>query len=154
MGRIGAGIVVMTALVLLFQNCGKAGFENQEMLEDLSTAQTVDPKFALPFPYEISINQLAHMTCPVIDPNSGTGAFAWKVGAFDNPPDSLTSRLNIRPSGLQLSSQFQTEWAQVAKNYHPNIQKSKLKESLKTLPSLADAQLQMSFEKRISHARI
>jgi len=151
MGRIAAGIAMMGVLsiVFLFQNCGKAGFDNMEMA-DQASEQTVDPKLAkLPFPYAISVNQIAHMSCPmtVSNANMQSPYFSWKIGAFENAADQATAQLGIRSSGLQLSSEFQTEWATVSGLFSSGIQKDKFSEALRTLPSVANTRLQMSFRK-------
>ncbi|MEZ0390954.1 MAG: hypothetical protein ACAH59_01980 [Pseudobdellovibrionaceae bacterium] len=155
MKRFVASILILGTLLFTFQNCGKAGFENEEFTDQLSTAQEVDPKLAnLPFPYQISVNQIAHMSCPlnVSNPSVSSPYFSWKVGAFDNPADVPTSKLNIRPAGLQLSSQFVKGWTQVAASYSSTVQPQKLQEALTTLPSVANTQLQMSFRKTTNPA--
>ncbi len=151
MGRIAAaiGMVAVLSTVLLFQNCGKAGFENMDNL-DVSSTQAIDPKLSsLPFPYQVSVNQIAHMSCPmnVSNPNVSSPYFSWKVGAFDNPADQAVALLNIRAAGLQLTSKFQTEWAKTSGSYGSLVQKDKLKEALKGLPSVTNTQLQLSFRK-------
>jgi hypothetical protein len=152
MGRIAAAIAMVGVLsiVFLFQNCGKAGFENSQALDEASTEQTVDPKLAsLPFPYQISVNQIAHMSCPMSVPNANVQSpyFSWKVGAFDNPSDQPTAQLSIRSAGLQLRSEFLTEWTQVSGKFTPTTQKDKMTEALRNLPSVANARLQLSFRK-------
>lgn len=150
MKRLGAAILCLGILVTLYQNCGKAGFENSEILDQLSTATELDPKFSkLPFPYQVSVNQIAHMSCPITKANPGSSSpyFSWKIGAFDNTPDMPSNYLQIKPAGLQLRSEFITEWNKIAPTYAPTIQKDKLKEALMTLPSVANTQLQLSFRK-------
>ncbi len=151
MGRIASaiGLVAVLSVIFLFQNCGKAGFDNMETVDE-SSVDELDPKLAsLPFPYKVSVNQIAHMSCPM---NVGSEKqvspyFSWKVGAFDNPADSPTSVLNIRQAGLELSEDFQTSWAKVSKTFNATIQKEKFQEALKSLPGVSGAQLQMSFRK-------
>jgi hypothetical protein len=139
-------MVVLSATVLLFfyQNCGKAGFEGQEF-NDLSSVQSIDPRLAnLPFPYKVSVNQIAFTSCPIVNagPETSTSTyFTWKVGAFDNNPQSF----QLAPAGLQINPKFQTEFAKVASTYSPDMQPVKLKEALMFLPSVADTKLQLSF---------
>jgi hypothetical protein len=150
MKRVFAGLVIVVAMVFLFQNCGKAGFEQQDFANELNVASEVDPKLsALSFPYEVSVNQIAHMSCPLNFNNASvqTPYFSWKVGAFDNTPDVPSSLLSIRPAGLQLSSKFQQEWSKVSAIFDPSIKNGKLREALTTLPSVANTQLQISFRK-------
>jgi hypothetical protein len=150
MKRLGAILIALVILVFFFQNCGKAGFENPDMVDQLSTAPTLDPKLAgLPFPYEISVNQIAHMSCPInkVNPGSSSPYFSWKIGAFDNPSDVPSAALQIKPAGLQLSSNFITEWNKVAVKFNPSVQKNKLKEALMTLPAVANSQMHLSFRK-------
>lgn len=142
-----AGIVAVASLVFMFQNCGKAGFENQELLGADMSASALDTRLeSLPFPYQVSVNQIAHMSCP-INGNTSNGFFSWKVGAFDNPSDVPTSVMSIRPAGLQLTSSFITAWNKVAPTYSTALQAEKLKEVLTGLPSVNGMQLQLSFRK-------
>jgi hypothetical protein len=151
MGRIAAGLAMVGVLstVFLFQNCGQAGFENMQTADEAST-QSVDPKLAtLPFPYQVSVNQIAHMACPIASSSLNTQSpyFSWKVGAYDNPSDQPTSLFNIGQAGLQINPQFQTAWSKLSTSFNVSIQKNKLKEALQTLPSVAGAKLQLSFRK-------
>jgi hypothetical protein len=150
MKKWAVGILSMAGLVALFQNCGKAGFENLEVATDVNASAVVDPKLAkLPFPYDISVNQIAHMNCPLnVRPDTMTPYFSWKVGAFQNPQDVASAALNIRDSGLRLSTEFLAEWNRTAPLFHPNVQKDKFKEALTTLPSVANSQIQISFRPR------
>lgn len=151
-GIVGA-ILAMSAMVVLFQNCGKAGFENSDFASNLGSAVEIDPKLAqLPFPYQVSVNQIAHMSCPITRTNPGTNSpyFSWKVGAFDNPSTSPSARLNIRTSGLQLTPEFMAEWNRVSQSFNPSIRESKLVEALTSLPSIANTRLQMSFRSTFS----
>ncbi len=153
MRRLGISFIIVLVVGLFYQNCGKSGFENTDLSSQLivpgSAQTTKDPKLAtLPFPYEVSVNQIAHMSC--VMPQSSTPFityFSWAVGAYDNPSDVASSRLNIRTAGLKLSPNFQTQFDQVALNYNPSIRNTKLKEALLGLPSIANNQLQLSFRK-------
>jgi hypothetical protein len=149
MKRIVAGLFAVAVLAFFFQNCGKAGFEDQSLLTSENASSTVDPKLAgLPVPYEVSVNQIAHMSCPLnIQAGATSPYFSWKVGAFDNPTDVPSSMLNIRPAGLQLSQKFVTEWNKVAPTISATAQTQKFKEALMSLPSVANTQLQLSFRK-------
>ncbi len=145
MNRWGIGIIAMVSMVILFQNCGKAGFENEEIVGEVDSASLDTRLEKLPFPFDISANQIAHMTCPI---NGSSGPyFSWKVGAFENPPDVPTATMGIRPSGLQLTQNFIDEWNKVAPTYTEAIRSQKLKETLMNLPSVKNAQLQISFRK-------
>lgn len=102
-GRINAsaiGVVLGLFVVLLFfQNCGKAGMEGDDFSSLL--AETPDEKKfkEAPFPFDVSINQIAYMTCPVAKKSRAMGEdvdspfFNMRVGAFDNR--SLASRFPV-----------------------------------------------------------
>jgi len=153
MKRFAAGALILIILAFFFQNCGKAGFENQEFSSS-STGQDVDPKLkGLPFPFQISVNQIAHMTCTIASTNAGTQSpyFSWKVGAFDNV-EGPTAGAGIRASGLQLTSQFQTEWKKVAAGLSPSIHALKFKEFLAEHPAVAGYALQLSLRSPSSPA--
>lgn len=152
MGRIAAGfltIFTVSLTLFLFQNCGKAGFENTIDSEDQASTASLDPNFeSLGFPYEISVNQIAHMSCAMnstVAAQSTNPYFSWKVGAFDNTSEMPTSSWGIRASGLQISESFRSAWAKVAPSYAPAIQKDKLEEALKTLPSVAAMRVTLGF---------
>ncbi len=154
MGRVAAGffaIITVGSTLFLFQNCGKAGFENNLETEDQASSLNVDPKFSgLTFPYDISVNQIAHMSC-AMNANAGrtdsSPFFSWRVGAFENGPEVPTSSLGIRAAGLQISENFRNDWAKVGPTYPPVIQKDKLVEALRTLPSVADMRVTLGFRK-------
>jgi hypothetical protein len=154
MGRIAAGslsILTVCLTLFLYQNCGKAGFENSLESEDQASAVSLDPKFEkLGFPYDISVNQIAHMSC-AMNANAGRSEnspfFSWRVGAFENGPEVPTSNLGIRSAGLKISENFRNEWAKVAPTYAPAIQQDKLEQALKTLPSVANMRITLGFRK-------
>lgn len=153
MRRIGWGVAAAISVGFFFQNCGKSGLETSDMTSQLGvpgTAQvTSDPKLIhLPFPYEVSVNQIAHMSCAFPDAlDSGSTHFSFAVGAYDNPADAPTQMFNIRPSGLRLSPAFLQAFSQAATIYSPSIVNIKLKEALLGLPGVAGNQLQLSFRK-------
>ncbi len=148
MKRAVVTLAILTSLLLAFQNCGKAGFEQTGTMDEMSTSESIDPKLAtLPFPYQVSVNQIAHMSCSFTNDNPSSPYFTWKVGAFDNPSDVPSSQLGIRASGLELSSAFKSQWAQMSSNFTPAVRDAKLKEALTGLSSVANTQLQLSFRK-------
>lgn len=135
-----------------YQNCGKAGFEEQALFDELDSASSLDPKLAsVPFPYEISVNQIAHMSCPLnINPTANTTHFSWKVGAFENPSDVPTASMNIRPSGIQLRSEFLTAFENLSSGYSVEAKKDYLQRILKTHPLVGNAQIQLSFRDTVN----
>jgi len=136
------------SIFVLFQNCGKAGFEGGDALSSASLSGELDPKLsALPFPYDISVNQIAHMSCPlnVSNPSAVTPYFSWKVGAYANPTDVPTASMNIQESGLTVNPKFITEFQKVTKGYTQIARDEALKNVLRKYPSLLGAQLQLSF---------
>lgn len=91
------GLVLGMGVVLVFfQNCGKAGMEGEDLNSLLSESPDSKKFKAAPFPFDISINQVAYMTCPATrePPASAEDVdspfFTVRVGAFDNT--SLASR--------------------------------------------------------------
>lgn len=151
MKRMPAAFLTLLTLgstLFLFQNCGKAGFDSSEFSDEQSSL-SLDPKFnGLSFPYDISVNQIAHMTCPMNGQNGQSNSspyFSWRVGAFDNGSEVPTVSMGIRSAGLQLSESFKVDWAKIAPTYPPAAQKTKLEQALKTLPSVADARITLGF---------
>lgn len=83
------------ALVLVFQNCGSAGFDGESDGGLLGlTSGSTSPNSRLqggPFPFDANINQIGYMTCPkagtstVVEPAFfNRPYFNIRVGAFDN----------------------------------------------------------------------
>jgi hypothetical protein len=135
------------ALVLTFQNCGKAGFDQQDVTGSTTNASSVDPKLAgVSFPYDVSVNQIAHMSCAMnTTPTAATPFFSWKVAAFENPADVPTAALNIRTSGLKLRPEFITYFNSTTQSYTADAKKEYLRKILKSHPLVGDSQLQLSF---------
>lgn len=134
------------ALLFAFQNCGKAGFDGKDGASELEEA--VDPKLAgLPFPYDISVNQIAYMSCPSTSTATSTGplsaTFTFKVGAYDNAGTPAAS-LGIKESGLKLNAGFLTAFDNAVKVYNADFKTPKLKEALMTIPASKNAQLQVA----------
>lgn len=93
----GVGLMLgMGVLLVFFQNCGKAGMEGEDFNSLLSESPDSKKFKAAPFPFDISINQVAYMTCPATrDPAASaedvdSPFFTVRVGAFDNT--SLAAR--------------------------------------------------------------
>jgi hypothetical protein len=149
MKKIVGGILGVAALIFFFQNCGKAGFENQDFESDLSSSTTLDSRQSkLPFPYTVSVNQIAHMTCTLNNAASDTSPyFSWRVGAFDNPSDVPSAGLSIRPSGLQVSDSFKSAWSTTAPTYASTVRTDRLKETLMGQAAVVDTRLQLSLRK-------
>jgi hypothetical protein len=122
------GIVIgLGVLLVAFQNCGKAGFDSGEMdlasLFDEPKKFSADSRFSkLPFPFELTLNQVAYGSCPLAGDGAKAGYanlvrpyFSIRAGAFDNRqfggpfgiglPNEVerTQRLN---AGLGLSKSF------------------------------------------------
>jgi hypothetical protein len=155
------GIVALVSVpVFLFQNCTKSGFKSDgATLDDAlneSAAVSVDPVFAkLPFPYDVSVNQIAHMSCAlnVSSTEVSTPYFSWAVGAYDNPADVPTGNgfkdFKIsQTAGLQMNSDFITQFQTITKNYNPEVIPGKFKSLLQTHPTVNGVQLQLSLRKR------
>ncbi len=144
----------------LYQNCTKSGFQSESSTLDQvlneSSAVSVDPVFAkLPFPYEVSVNQIAHMSCAlnVSSTDVATPYFSWAVGAYDNPADVPTGNgfksFKISQSaGLQVNSDFLNQFQTITKNYNPEVVPGKFKSLLQTHPTINGVQLQLSLRKR------
>ena len=134
------------ALAISFQNCGKAGFEEESVIGNTDAA-SVDPKLAgVAFPYDVSVNQIAHMSCAInTNPTAITPYFSWKVAAFENPADVPTAAFNIRASGLKLRTEFVTYLNSVTQSFTAEAKIEHLKKILKTHPAVGASQLQLSF---------
>lgn len=149
--KSASSLIFLMSLTFAFQNCGKAGFDSQDANYSDNASATVDPKLAgLPFPYDVSVNQIAFMSCPfpVATPAAieSAGYFTWKVGAFENTAAYPSSVLGISTAGLRLNPKFKSEFKKVANQNHYNstMIPSKFKEALTTLPSVVGSQLQLS----------
>lgn len=141
-------IVGLCAMVVAFQNCGKAGFEDQNLNTNSLSSTSVDSKYAsVAFPYDVSVNQIAHMSCAlnVSSPTANTPYFSWKVAAYSNPSDVPTGSLGIRESGLKLRSEFVTSFNSMSSGYTGAAKAEYLKKILKSHPAVGAAQLQLSF---------
>jgi hypothetical protein len=86
-------LVLSTAVILSFQNCGKAGFDESGVgVHDLASAASSDTRISgAPFPYEANLNQISYMSCPMAgantrkDPNDLLNPFFnVRAGAYDN----------------------------------------------------------------------
>lgn len=139
------GTLAVVSMVVLFQNCGKAGFESDEQINGFANSASLDSRLAsLPFPYKISVNQISHMTCQNVSENGPY--FSWKVGAFDNS-EVPSSVMNIRPSGIQLSQEFIDGWNKIATSFHSSVVEEKFKETLMNHPKTMGSSLQFSFRR-------
>lgn len=142
------GIVVT---LFIFQNCGKAGFDGQatQTTDESSTAMDVDPKFKnLPFPYDISVNQIAFTNCNNPQSANVGGDFTVKVGAFDNT-DPKIKILNLAPAGVSLSADFVSQFDAIAnKAYIKDLHSAKLKEVLSFHPLAYGMQPYLGFREQ------
>lgn len=147
MKRVLLIILGLMATVIAFQNCGKAGFEDQSLNALDSGSTSLDSKFAsVAFPYDLSVNQIAHMSCAINkNPTASSPYFSWKVAAYANPSDVPTAALNIRESGLKLRSEFITAYNSMTAGYSAEGKTEHLKKLLKTHPAVGASQIQISF---------
>lgn len=139
--------VLLTAMVVSYQNCGKAGFDQADLGSEFGQGESIDPKLAnLPFPYKVSVNQVAFMSCQFreVAANADTPYFSFKVGAFDNSPGNPTSALVQSKAGLTIEPEFSTEFNRVATAFNSDFRSTKYKEALTHLPSVANTNLQLS----------
>lgn len=129
------------ASVFAFQNCTSGGFETNTL--NLSSTALDSNANATSFLYDASINQLAFMGCQLQgDPGQYGTYFTFRVGAFDNL-NVPSSYLNIRPSGLALSSAFQSAWTTAHGAYNSN-QLLMLQNALMNDGTSWNSQLQLS----------
>ena len=139
-------LALFVTMIFSFQNCGKAGFDQTDLEGDLSSLD-VDPKLAsLPFPYDVTVNQAAFMSCQFreADNNLNNPYFSFKVGAFNNEPGSLTTSLYTSNAGLTIRPEFTEEFNRIGEAFNPTFRPVKYKEALTLLPSVANTQLQLS----------
>lgn len=86
------GLIAGIFIVLMsFQNCGKAGMDQGSSTSSLTADTPEVKKFkAAPIPFDVNINQVAFMTCPMAGKSTAVGEdvdspfFTLRVGAFDN----------------------------------------------------------------------
>lgn len=143
-------VVLLAAMVLSYQNCGKAGFDEADFASE-EGATEIDSKLAnLPFPYEVTVNQAAFMSCQFngVQDNANTPYFSFKVGAYNNDAASLTGALTQSQGGLSVRQEFVDEFNQVAQAFNPNFRSTKYKEALTLLPSVSNTRLQLSLRQR------
>ncbi len=105
------GILLMS-LVLPFQNCGKAGFENasEQGLESItSEGKSADQRISsAPFPFEANINQISYMTCPMAGQNKQVQEssslskpyYSVRVGGYDNSPYASDALASLSPEEI------------------------------------------------------
>lgn len=127
--KIAVLVVASCALVVFFQNCGQAGFENDEA--DLSSSH-IDSKYSgLPFPYEISVNQLAYMSCPMTSTGANDQMFSFRVGAYENSEYPVNG-MGISQAGIKINSAYFTQLTSSFSSYSEDVKKNKLVEALAT----------------------
>lgn len=79
-------------LVVAFQNCGKAGFDESGGGGLDLESQTTDSRLSgAPFPYHVNLNHVSYMTCPAVgdvsrrEPvDTQNPYYSVRAGAFDN----------------------------------------------------------------------
>lgn len=121
-----------------YQNCGQAGTEGS------FSSSSIDPKLSkLPFPYDLSVNQIAYMSCPTSG-SSSNAKFTFMVGAFDNGADVPSSVVGIAPAGMKLRSTFLTELDKATASYAADLKTAKLQEALVGMANVANGQPQVS----------
>lgn len=142
--KLVGSLFLASALLLTYQNCGNAGFDNVDF-DDMASI-TQDQRLAsLPFPYDVRINQIAHMSCSFASqPASSSKLFTVKVGAYDNV-GTPTGVLNVGRGGVHLNEAFLQGWAAVAPSFNASVQAKKFEEALSGNPLAAGAQMQLSF---------
>ncbi len=86
-------LIGSAALVFSFQNCGKAGFDSglDEGLAQSSTDPELDQQFgksdaekvaAIPFAYDLIVDQIAYNSCSGANVPSTPGFFTFKLGSY------------------------------------------------------------------------
>lgn len=129
--KIAALVGASILLVVFFQNCGQAGFENEDPLS--GELSSVDPKFKnLPFPYDISVNQVAYMSCPMNGTALNDQMFTFRVGAYENN-EALANSMGISVAGVKLRDDYFTSFTQAASVYPADKRKDKLATALSTV---------------------
>lgn len=89
--QVGLGVSSL-ALLLVFQNCGKAGGDGDSDSSSLLKPSSEMTKFqAAPFPYDVNVNQVSFMTCPKagekpvqLTEDLDSPFYSIRVGAYDN----------------------------------------------------------------------
>lgn len=83
--KIAFYVAAASAMVLLFQNCGKSGFESQSQLDSLNSSSSDSKVTSAPFPWDPSVNFITHMSCPNVNQYQGTNNpfFTFRMAASD-----------------------------------------------------------------------
>lgn len=147
---LGIGLLGIL-LVFAFQNCGKAGFDDEGVLDDLSSSD-VDPKLEnLPFPYEANFNQLVYMSCPnpQLVSSAPEALFTFHVGAYDNT-GTVAAGKPLSAAGVSLRSDYKTAFDQAMSFYNSNLHTAKLKEALMSVPNAIGFQPQVAFRDAVT----
>ncbi len=104
-------MICIVLIVPVFQNCGNPTLDEEASLE---VGTTSDPKIlsteAKHFPYELSINQVAYMSCPNTAGSSGvhSSTFTFKIGGYD-VTGTPTTALGMKEGGLRINPSYFSE---------------------------------------------
>ncbi|NUM58104.1 MAG: hypothetical protein HUU56_05700 [Bdellovibrionaceae bacterium] len=112
----GFALVLTLSFLLLFQNCGKAGFDSSA---DGST-NTYNPSTAAPFAFSASVDMITYNSC---NSQSSQGqTFTFKIGSYEKSSSSSTSlTANSSPkSGVKLTKEFLDYTKSKLKPDYPN----------------------------------
>lgn len=114
---LSSSLVIFSSLALLifFQNCGKAGFDSAND----GVSSTYDPSKTLPFAYDASVDMITYNSCS--SANSQGKTFSFKVGSYDSAVPALGSTTTKVPkSGIKLSEDFANFIKNSLKPDYPN----------------------------------
>jgi hypothetical protein len=144
--HLGITITILTSLILLFQNC--AG-NNLGTGTSLSSEITKDSKIlateAKVFPFEVSINQVAYMSCTSAKSYGGLNlkTFTFRVGGFATAGTD-TAALALKEGGMRVHPNYLTEFNQAFSNLTPSVRETKLFEALSAGALTKNTQLQLA----------
>lgn len=141
------GLLAFAAIALtvpvLFQNCGKAGFDSSDEALSLSSLTSSDTKLSsAPFPYDATLNQISYMSCPMPAKSGRKDAvdlnnpfYNVRAGSYDNSTYATTfgatgfstPELNHRlRHGIGLSQKFLDYVNNTFKHSEPSFLKAKM----------------------------
>jgi hypothetical protein len=150
---ICGSVLAVGILVLFFQNCGKSGFESEE----LDTSSTVaDAKItSAPFPWDASVNFITHMSCPNVNQyrDNSSPYFTFRVAAGEVEAYRKIQAAygiknqDISDAGLAFRPEFLDYMDKTFNRTTTHATSEVIQSVLTSHPTYQNAQLQLTFRK-------
>ncbi len=149
----GLSAIGAAVLVVFFQNCGKSGFESEE----LDTSSTVaDAKItSAPFPWDASVNFITHMSCPNVNQyrDNSSPYFTFRVVAAEVEAYRKIQAAygikdqDISDAGLTLRGEFLDYMDKTFSRTTTHATSEVIQSVLTGHPTYQNTQLQLTFRK-------